>query len=103
MPRITKVQAKPTPTPNAMDEAAEKPIVQQIMESLAPLPTKAKKAKATPPKADEPAAVSAPEATKSARKPNAWLDHVREYRGANPDVSYKQAMVNAKGTYSKPA
>ena len=99
MPRITKVKSKqpmptPTPTPASMDEVAEKPIVQQIMESLEPLPAKAKKPKAAPKAEQETAPAPA-----SARKPNAWLDHVREYRSANPEVSYKQAMVNAKASY----
>ena len=101
MPRITKVKSKqPMPTPTSpLDEVAEKPIVQQIMESLEPLPAKAKKAKAAPKAEQETAPAPASAEPKSARKPNAWLDHVREYRSTNPEVSYKQAMVNAKASY----
>ena len=98
MPRITKVknQQPATTPPPTMEEVAEKPIVQQIMEAFddnKPTQPKAKKVKIekqakqeeSPPKAD--------------RKTNAWINHVREYRAANPEVSYKQAMVNAKATY----
>lgn len=33
---------------------------------------------------------------------NAWLQHVAEYRKSNPDVSYKNALKEAKASY-KPA
>jgi hypothetical protein len=99
MPRITKVKnqaATPAPaTTPTMEEVAEKPIVQQIMEAFDEKPTQPipKKAKAEKPPKEE-----APQ-PKTDRKTNAWINHVREYRAANPDVSYKQAMVNAKATY----
>jgi hypothetical protein len=31
---------------------------------------------------------------------NPWLNHIAQYRQANPDVKYKQALIEAKATYS---
>jgi len=28
-----------------------------------------------------------------------WIQHIQQYRAANPHLSYKQAMVEAKGSY----
>ena len=36
-----------------------------------------------------------------AAKPNKWLSHVSEYRKSNPSVPYKDALKNAKATYTK--
>ena len=94
MPRIAKVKNQAT-TPT-MEEVAEKPIVQQIMEAFDEKPTQPKPKKAK--KAEKQPKEEAPQ-PKTDRKTNAWINHVREYRAANPDVSYKQAMVNAKATY----
>lgn len=33
---------------------------------------------------------------------NPWLSHVAEFRKANPDVKYKQALIEAKKTYKQP-
>ena len=33
---------------------------------------------------------------------NPWLSHVAEFRKANPDVKYKQALSEAKKTYKQP-
>jgi hypothetical protein len=32
---------------------------------------------------------------------NPWLSHVAEFRKANPDVKYKQALSEAKKTYKQ--
>lgn len=32
---------------------------------------------------------------------NNWLSHVAEFRKANPDVKYKQALSEAKKTYKQ--
>jgi len=36
-----------------------------------------------------------------ARKNNAWIEHVKDYRVKHPDVSYTVAMKEAKLTYKK--
>ena len=41
--------------------------------------------------------------TKKNRKTSAWLLHVRRYREEHPNVSYKQALKDAKATYVKVA
>ena len=41
------------------------------------------------------------EETKPKRKPSAWVLHVQKYRTEHPEVSYKQAMSQAKGSYTK--
>ena len=41
-----------------------------------------------------------PPAEVPAKKISPWLAHIAEYRVANPDVSYKQALVAAKETYT---
>lgn len=38
---------------------------------------------------------------KKIRKPSVWLLHVRRYREEHPNVSYKQALKDAKATYVK--
>ena len=35
------------------------------------------------------------------QKANAWITHLKAYREANPDVSYKVAMQRAKATYNR--
>jgi hypothetical protein len=34
---------------------------------------------------------------------NPWLSHVAQFRQANPDVKYKEALKAAKATYKQPA
>jgi hypothetical protein len=34
-------------------------------------------------------------------RPNAWLTHVKNVRTENPELSYKEALVKAKETYTK--
>ncbi len=34
---------------------------------------------------------------------NPWLSHVAQFRQANPDVKYKQALTEAKKTYKQPS
>ena len=36
-----------------------------------------------------------------AKKPNAWLSHVKKYRADNPDKPYKECLQEAKKTYKK--
>ena len=35
------------------------------------------------------------------RKPNPWMVHLKAVREANPQISYKQAMILAKETYKR--
>lgn len=35
-------------------------------------------------------------------KSNSWIDHVKSVRAKNPSLSYKDALVKAKESYSKP-
>lgn len=41
------------------------------------------------------------EKQKLASASNTWFQHLREYREANPDVSYKQAMVDASPSWKE--
>lgn len=53
-------------------------------------------------KVKEPKATTPPPSSpveKKEKKENAWVSHVRTYRDANPEVSYKEALKNAKSTY----
>jgi hypothetical protein len=34
---------------------------------------------------------------------SAWIQHVKDYRADHPELSYKEAMVKAKATYSRKA
>ncbi len=34
---------------------------------------------------------------------SAWIDHVKQYRAENPQLSYKEAMIAAKASYSRKA
>jgi hypothetical protein len=67
-------------------------------EPVGPVPEEKK----TPKKTRAPRKEKAPGAPKKERKkgePNKWQLHVKSYREANPGVSYKQAMTDAKATY----
>lgn len=33
--------------------------------------------------------------------PNEWITHVQRYRSKNPQLSYRECLQNAKGTYKK--
>lgn len=53
-------------------------------------------------KVKEPKATTPPPSSpveKKEKKENAWVSHVKTYRDANPTVSYKEALKNAKTTY----
>ena len=41
-----------------------------------------------------------PPAEVPAKKVSPWLAHIAKYRESNPEVSYKQALVAAKETYT---
>ena len=32
---------------------------------------------------------------------NPWLEHVKQYRQAHPEISYKEALKEASKTYNK--
>ena len=92
MPRIAKVKNQAT-TPT-MEEVAEKPIVQQIMEAfdenqLSPNPRKQK------PRSHPKKRHHIPRLTERPMRGSIMCENT----GQNPDVSFKQAMVNAKATY----
>jgi histone H3/H4 len=38
---------------------------------------------------------------KKKRKPNPWIEHVRQYQASHPDLNWKQACAEAKTTYVK--
>lgn len=43
------------------------------------------------------------EVSPTKKKPaNNWIDHVKSFREAHPEVSYKDALKQAKETYTKP-
>ena len=71
------------------------------VEPVEPVPPVTEEKK-TPKKTRAPKKEKAPGAPKKERKkgePNKWQLHVKTYREANPGVSYKQAMTDAKATY----
>lgn len=35
------------------------------------------------------------------RKVNPWMEHLKRVREANPQISYKQAMILAKESYKR--
>lgn len=35
------------------------------------------------------------------KKPNSWMDHIKQVRVDNPEMSYKEAMQKAKISYRK--
>ena len=40
-------------------------------------------------------------AVKGTKGPNKWLVHVANVKAANPEMSYKEVLVHAKGSYIK--
>jgi hypothetical protein len=38
---------------------------------------------------------------KAGKKPNPWLEHVKEFRKANPGLKYSEVLKKAKETYTK--
>ena len=38
---------------------------------------------------------------KGSKGPNKWLVHVANVKAANPEMSYKEVLVHAKGSYIK--
>jgi len=38
---------------------------------------------------------------KKERKANAWLSHVKDYRVKHPEITYSEALKEAKKTYKK--
>jgi hypothetical protein len=78
----------------------------KVEETLPPveLPTsEVKTKKVRKKKTETPVAPVSPvvEETKPKRKPSAWVLHVQNYRTQHPELSYKQAMSEAKETYNK--
>lgn len=55
--------------------------------------------KKTPKKTRAPKKEKAPKKERKKGEPNKWQLHVKSYREANPGVSYKQAMTDAKASY----
>jgi hypothetical protein len=35
------------------------------------------------------------------RKPNPWIAYVAEVKAAHPELSYKEVLISAKGSYHK--
>ena len=44
---------------------------------------------------------AAPSSSPKKKPPNNWIDHVKSFREAHPEVSYKDALKQAKETYKK--
>ena len=42
-----------------------------------------------------------PKELKAGKKPNPWLEHVKEFRKANPGLKYSEVLKQAKATYTK--
>jgi len=45
--------------------------------------------------------VESPESSPKKKPANNWIDHVKAFRESHPDVSYKDALKQAKETYKK--
>jgi hypothetical protein len=75
----------------------------KVEETLPPveLPTSEVKTKKVRKKKTETPVDPVVEETKPKRKPSAWVLHVQNYRTQHPEVSYKQAMTEAKESYTK--
>jgi hypothetical protein len=50
---------------------------------------------------EESKSVEATETSPKKKPANNWIDHVKSFREAHPDVSYKDALKQAKETYKK--
>ena len=75
----------------------------KVEETLPPveLPTPEVKTKKVRKKKTETPVAPDVEETKTKRKPSAWVLHVQNYRTQHPELSYKQAMSQAKESYTK--
>jgi len=103
MPRKAKAAESPAEKPASTLET-----ILKDMEAVKSAEKKPRKVKSAPEAAPEAAPVVADAAPVSGgakepkeRKNNGWLGHVKEYRAANPAVSYKDSLKLAKETYSK--
>lgn len=90
-------ESVPAPVPVSKKRVRKKkvqeaPVVEEV--KVEEVKTKVKKPKAlkVENKASDP---------KPKRQPSKWLLHVQEYRKKNPNVSYRDALKNAKTTYAK--
>lgn len=88
-------ESVPAPVPKKRvrkKKVQEAPVVEEV--KVEEVKTKVKKPKAlkVENKASDP---------KPKRQPSKWLLHVQEYRKKNPNVSYRDALKNAKTTYAK--
>ena len=72
-----------------------------VMNALAP--TARKTMATTKPVEEKPEEVPAPPKLKREMTNNPWNVHVTEYRKAHPGMSFKQALKEAKETYTKVA
>jgi hypothetical protein len=75
----------------------------KVEETLPPveLPTPEVKTKKVRKKKTETPVVPVVEETKTKRKVSNWVLHVQNYRSQHPELSYKQAMSQAKESYTK--
>jgi len=71
----------------------------QPVEPVPPVPEEKKTPKKTTRAPKKEKAPGAPKKERKTGLPNKWQVHVKTYREANPGVSYKQAMTDAKATY----
>jgi len=87
MPRKTKTKAITIIPEQTNEPAVEQPTIPKADAVVAPSDVKPN----VVPSSDKP----------KERKNNKWIEHVREYRVANPTVSYKEALKLAKANYKK--
>ena len=91
---ITENKTVPDAQTVAPVETVEPVAPVETVEPVAPVVEEKKTRKRSPAKKEK--------TQKKERKqtgPNKWQTHIKTYREANPGVSYKQAMVDAKASY----
>lgn len=88
------VSTSPTEKPKRKRTKKVKPVVDETKIEQVEVQVKPKKTRKALPK---------PEAVeeKPKRPVSAWVQHVQAFRQENPTMSYKEAMMKARETYSK--
>jgi len=90
----TPVKTRKKRTPKA-PVVSDLPITTDTPEPQTPKPRKSRKLKVL----TETDKTKAPKKKKT--QSNKWIKHVKEFHAANPTITYREAMVQAKTTYVK--
>lgn len=104
---ITENKTVPEPVASVLTPEEPEPPVPPVVEEnfnpnelLPPVVPETKEEPKTPTKKrTAPKKQKAPKKERKQSGPNKWQQHIKAYREANPSISYKQAMVDAKASY----